>query len=83
MISRRNFISAGAIILILLFSNSSLLSAQADSPLKGKRILYVWGGWMGHEPDKCRDIFVPWLESEGAKVVVSETLDSYINYDLK
>ena len=83
MISRRNFISAGAIILILLFSNSSLLSALADSPLKGKRIPYVWGGWMGHEPDKCRDIFVPWLESEGAKVVVSETLDSYINYDLK
>ncbi|HBE41043.1 MAG TPA: hypothetical protein DDW27_07545 [Bacteroidales bacterium] len=42
---------------------------------------------MGHEPDKCRDIFVPWLRSEGAKVTVSDTLDAYLepglnDYDL-
>lgn len=56
--------------------------AQESTPLKGKRVLYVWGGWMGHEPDKCRDIFVPWLESEGAIVTVSNTLDSYVKFDL-
>lgn len=38
---------------------------------------------MGHEPDKCRDIFVPWMKSEGAEVVVSDTLDSYTQLDLK
>ncbi|KPK87699.1 MAG: hypothetical protein AMS27_01735 [Bacteroides sp. SM23_62_1] len=38
---------------------------------------------MGHEPDKCRDIFVPWMKSEGATVNVSETLDSYVEIDLK
>lgn len=83
MISHRNLISTGAAILFLLFTISPELYAQTDSPLKGKKILYVWGGWMGHEPDKCRDIFVPWLESEGAQVTVTNTLDSYINFDLK
>ena len=34
---------------------------------------------MGHEPDKCRDIFVPWMKSEGAEVTVSDTLDAYTN----
>ncbi|MBK7479658.1 MAG: ThuA domain-containing protein [Bacteroidales bacterium] len=53
------------------------------SVLKGKKVLYVWGGWMGHEPDKCRDIFVPWMKSEGAELVVSDTLDSYTQLDLK
>ena len=38
---------------------------------------------MGHEPDKCRDIFVPWLRSEGAVVTVSDTLESYVKLDQK
>jgi type 1 glutamine amidotransferase len=39
--------------------------------------LYVYGGWEGHEPEKCRDIFVPWLKSEGAEVFVSDKLTCY------
>ncbi len=87
MITRRTFISksaaaaAAAIIVPSLYGR--VLLADVTSPLNGKRVLFVWGGWMGHEPDKCRDIFVPWMESEGAKVTVSETLDIYINLDLK
>jgi len=27
----------------------------------------VWGGWKGHEPKKCIDMFAPWAEAEGAK----------------
>jgi type 1 glutamine amidotransferase len=38
---------------------------------------------MGHEPDKCRDIFVPWMRSEGAEVTVSDTLDAYTSMNLK
>jgi type 1 glutamine amidotransferase len=83
MITHRSFISYGAIALITFFLLGINLSAQESSPLKGKRVLYVWGGWMDHEPDKCRGIFVPWMESEGATVTVSNTLDSYINFDLK
>lgn len=52
------------------------------SALSGKKVLFVWGGWMGHEPDKCRDIFVPWMISEGAEVTVSDTLEAYVKYDL-
>jgi type 1 glutamine amidotransferase len=69
--------------LLLLFVFAGTARSQEKSVLDGKKILFVWGGWMGHEPDKCRDIFVPWLESEGAKVTVSNTLDSYVNMNLK
>ena len=82
MVTRKSFFSLSAAIIALLIISSNAM-AQESSPLKGKRVLYVWGGWMGHEPDKCRDIFVPWLESEGATVTVSNTLDSYIKFDLK
>ena len=87
MITRRKFIQRGllvaAAVLVLPVLTGQGVSMTGDSPLNGKRVLFVWGGWMGHEPDKCRDIFVPWMESEGAVVTVSETLDSYINFDLR
>ncbi|HWQ11507.1 MAG TPA: ThuA domain-containing protein [Roseiflexaceae bacterium] len=44
-----------------------------------KSALFVWGGWEGHEPQKCRDIFVPFLRSQGYDVTVSDTLDSYLD----
>jgi type 1 glutamine amidotransferase len=87
MFTRREFITKGvaataaAIIMPALAGRNQL--SKEGSPLEGKRVLYVWGGWMGHEPDKCRDIFVPWMESEGAKVVVSDTLNAYVTGDLK
>jgi type 1 glutamine amidotransferase len=45
--------------------------------LKGKKVLFVYGGWEGHRPDACRDIYVPWLKEQGAQVVVSNSLDTY------
>jgi type 1 glutamine amidotransferase len=42
-----------------------------------KKVLFVYGGWPGHEPAKCRDIFVPWLKSKGFEVVVSDTQAPY------
>jgi type 1 glutamine amidotransferase len=51
--------------------------AISPNALKGKKVLYVYGGWDGHEPEQCRDIFVPWLESEGAIVTVSNNLAIY------
>lgn len=44
-----------------------------------KSALLVWGGWEGHEPKKCVDIFAPYLEEEGYKVEISNTLDSYLD----
>lgn len=87
MVSRRTFISKSTLMAAATIITPSLLGSnifsQGSSPLKGKKVLFVWGGWMGHEPDKCRDIFVPWMESEGAVLTVSDTLEAYTNFDLK
>lgn len=50
--------------------------AQTTS-LEGKKVLFVYGGWEGHEPRQCMEILKPWLESQGADVVLSSSLDSY------
>ncbi len=50
--------------------------AQTTS-LEGKKVLFVYGGWEGHEPRQCMEILKPWLESQGANVVLSSSLDSY------
>lgn len=41
--------------------------------------MMVWGGWPGHEPKQCVDVFAPWLESRGYTVEVSDTLDAYLD----
>jgi len=46
-----------------------------------KSALLVWGGWEGHEPKECVDIFVPFLEKQGYDVEVSNNLDAYRNVD--
>ena len=43
--------------------------------------LMVWGGWEGHEPEKCTQIFAPLLRAEGYDVEISDTLDAYLNAD--
>lgn len=44
-----------------------------------KSALLVWGGWDGHEPKQCIDVFVPILKDEGFDVEVSDTMDSYLD----
>lgn len=44
-----------------------------------RKALVVYGGWEGHTPKECKDLFVPFLESKGFGVVVSDTLDSYLD----
>ena len=46
-----------------------------------KSALMVWGGWEGHEPKKCVDVFAPWLRKQGYRVDISDTLDAYLDYD--
>ncbi len=55
---------------------------QNNNSLKGKKVLYVYGGWKGHEPIESVDVFVPWLKAEGAEVTVSDNLDSYLDEEL-
>lgn len=71
-------------LLIGLFSGVSFFFifatnaySQGIEALKGKKVLFVYGGWAGHEPKECRDIFVPWLQSAGAEVFVFDNLSCY------
>jgi type 1 glutamine amidotransferase len=62
----------------LLFSLGVMADeAINENALQGKKVLYVYGGWEGHEPEPCRDIFVPWLKSEGAEVFLCDDLACY------
>ncbi len=46
-----------------------------------KNALLVWGGWDGHEPKQCVDIFAPFLQENGYQVRISDTLDVYTEED--
>jgi type 1 glutamine amidotransferase len=86
-LDRRTFIKhvsiAGAAALMIPgLQPKSVLGMDTNEALKDKKVLLVFGGWTGHEPEECRDIFVPWMESEGANVTVSDTLDSYTDKEL-
>jgi uncharacterized protein len=84
--SRRNFIKTSALAgagLLMVPSKGKVWAGIVDeNSLKGKKVLYVYGGWDGHEPTQSVEVFVPWLKSEGADVVVSDTLDSYLDEEL-
>ncbi|WP_206081819.1 ThuA domain-containing protein [Maribellus sediminis] len=84
--SRRNFIKttslAGSGLLLLSPEIMAIGKSEEKNSLSGKKVLYVYGGWEGHEPKQSVDVFVPWLKTEGADVTVSDTLDSYLDEDL-
>ena len=44
-----------------------------------KSALLVWGGWEGHEPKQCVDIFAPYLREQGYDVEIADTLDVYLD----
>ncbi len=54
-------------------------STSTSSAPQRKAALIVWGGWNGHTPKECADLFAPWLKSKGFRVEVSDTLDIYTN----
>ncbi len=69
----------GIIFVIFTLSASQSKDLKVDEK---KSILFVYGGWEGHEPVKCRDLFVPWLKKQGYKVTSSPSLDSYLDEKL-
>lgn len=44
-----------------------------------KRALLTWGGWPGHEPERCVHLFAPFLRDNGFEVTISDTLDTYLD----
>lgn len=45
----------------------------------GKRVLMVAGGWEGHEPQQCAELFAGVLRTDGYEVTLSDTLDAYLD----
>ncbi|GIV67628.1 ThuA domain-containing protein [Caldilinea sp.] len=46
-----------------------------------KRSLMVWGGWEGHEPLQCVQIFAPLMEAAGFSVDIVNSLDIYTDVE--
>jgi len=67
------------IIAILFYSVSTYSQNEKESTLKGKKIIYVFGGWEGHFPKQSVDVFVPKLRAAGADVKVFDNLKVYTN----
>lgn len=44
-----------------------------------KSALIVWGGWPGHQPQECAELFAPILRAEGYTVEVADTLDAFLD----
>ena len=47
--------------------------------LDGKKVLMVYGGWDGHQPDVFVGKVSKWLYAEGAQLVISDSLGVYTN----
>ena len=46
-----------------------------------KSVLFVYGGWEGHEPKQVSELFAGVLEGEGYSVELSDSLDVYKDVD--
>ena len=46
-----------------------------------KSALIVWGGWDGHEPRQCMEVFAPFLREQGFALRVENSLDVYTEQD--
>src|SRR5574340_1097190 len=46
-----------------------------------RKALMVWGGWDGHEPKQCVDIFAPFLKQEKFDLRISDSLDVYLDQE--
>ncbi len=44
-----------------------------------KKALFIWGGWPGHEPKQCVEVFAPFLVGQGYEVEIADTLDAYLD----
>jgi type 1 glutamine amidotransferase len=50
---------------------------EAEFELIMREALIVWGGWSGHEPERCAAIIAGMLEEEGFKVFVEHSTEAF------
>lgn len=76
-------VGAGILVVGAGLASALLLPAElASADPAERKVLFVYGGWPGHEPVKCRDLFVPWMRSQGWDVTVSDSQDVYADKSL-
>lgn len=83
--NRRKFLSraialgsaAAAFPLIGKANERPSLPSPPLPSLKGRKVLFTYGGWDGHEPTKFVEYLSPWFKEEGAEVQAYATLDPY------
>ena len=42
-----------------------------------REALIVWGGWEGHQPEQCANIFREWLQEDGFSVTLANTTEAF------
>jgi type 1 glutamine amidotransferase len=88
MNNRREFLTkvAGLSAALAAAATIPLLPASATPltlpSLKGRKVLFTYGGWEGHEPAKFNDYMSSWLKDEGAEVQSFPSLDPYTDKSL-
>ncbi len=83
MTSRRSFLKvAGSAGIAAVAGRQAGAFSGGRIPVQDKKALFVWGGWEGHEPEGFKNLMVPWMESNGFDVTVSDTLDAYLEEEL-
>jgi type 1 glutamine amidotransferase len=83
LMNRRDFLknsSAAGLAVALVREGGAAESSSLTS--QRRKVLFVYGGWQGHAPAACRDLFVPWMRQQGFEVVVSDSLDAYTDVGL-
>lgn len=83
MMQRREFINNSTTAgLAMAFSMGSRAASSSPTRPQRRKVLFVYGGWKGHAPEACRDLFVPWMRQQEFDVIVSQTLDAYTDSTL-
>lgn len=95
--NRRKFVtdaiamSAGAMLSTTAFSTNQESDQESEvimnfhkalPSLKDRTILFIWGGWKGHEPEKFVNFLVPWMEEQEAIIKVFNSLEPYVDKEL-
>lgn len=71
-----------SLLAIVPFLCTASLASAGEGDLKGKKILFVYGGWEGHEPRQTMEKLKPWLDREGAIVYYRDNLNAYTDKEL-
>ncbi len=78
-LQRNSPVWLAAAVFLLASCTLEAFSPALQTQAPRKKVLIVWGGWEGHEPRQCVDVFAPWLTQQGFDVEISQTLDAYLD----